>query len=257
MKLTRHPWKQVEFELYKDNEPTGKIYILNDANNWYIEEWLDDKHEWDFREINIPRGYTPKYRTYEDDGVITYSVRNTAITTLITIECLFIDVDENVRPSKIEFNQTDYDDNLIYYEYGKTNNFDIIKDKIDKIEPVSYKKDDGSKISDFEDGKLYDYIKTIEYIDEKGYILKFEFFKSGDYVKKDELISILNNYIKNEALTDEFYSKKEIDDLMNGLKNGKNNNEINKLNKKIQKITRDVDNLFKLLSLIIKNSNNS
>lgn len=246
MKLTRHPWKQVEFELYKDNEPTGKIYILNDANNWYIEEWLDDAHEWDFREINIPRGYTPKYRTYEDDGVRTYSVRNISPPSItLTIECLFIDIDEKVRPSIIEFTQRDDEGNKLYYNYGETNTFNIVEDEINLIEPIKFKNVDDVDINNFvaEEGGLYDYVKTIKCINENEYILKFVFFpKSGDYVKKDEL-------------QNEFYSKTEINALIDELKENKNVDEINKLNRKIQKIARDVDNLNNLLTLIIKNSN--
>ena len=263
MKLTKHPWEQVEFELYKDNEPTGKTYILNDDNNWCIEEWLDDKHDWDFREINIPRGYTPKYRTYEDDGVITYSVRNAMITTL-TIECLFINVDESIRPSKIIFNRTDNDGNNLCYNYGQTNMFNIDENEINLIEPINYENSKGDEISDFAEGGLYSYIKATEYINSTQRRLKIIFFhKSDDYVTSDNLISILNDYVKNDELTsilkdalqDEFYSKKEIDNLINELKKDKNVDAINKLNKKIQKIARDVDNLFKLLTLIIKNYN--
>ena len=245
----------MEFELYKDNEPTGKIYILNDANNWYIEEWLDDEHNWDFREINIPRGYAPKYRTYEDDGVIVCRASNQQVTTFITlaIECLFINIDESVRPSKIVFNQTDIYGNFVYYDYKETINFEISKNIINEIEAVEFKNVDGVDINNFvaEEGGLYDYIKTIECISENERILKFVFFpKSNNYVKNDELTSTLKDVLQND-----FYSKKEIDVLIDKLKTDKNVDAINKLNKKIQKITRDVDNLFNLLSLIIKNSN--
>ena len=245
MELTRHPWKQVEFELYKNNEPTGKTYILNDDNNWCIEEWLDDEHEWDFREINIPRGYTPKYRTYKDDDVIVCRASNKQISTLI-IKCLFMDIDKSVRPSTIEFNQIDNYSNVLCYSYNGVNEFEISESEIDKIEPVRYKDDYGVDISDFvvggEEG-LYDYVKIIEYNGQYELVLRFIFFDKSKY------------HVKGDVSDDRFYSKSEIDALIYELKKDKNNNMINKLNKKIQKISRDVDNLNKLLNLIIKNSN--
>lgn len=107
MELKKHPWKQCEFELYKDNEPTGKIYILNDENNWCIEEWLDDEHEYDFREINIPRGYKPKYYRYRDDQINERVAINSIVWT-INIMCVFEDNNNSkgLRPKELSFGLT-------------------------------------------------------------------------------------------------------------------------------------------------------
>lgn len=104
MELKKHPWKQCEFELYKDNEPTGKIYILNDENNWCIEEWLDDEHEYEFREINIPRGYKPEYYRYRDDQINNIRVINNLMWT-INLTCIFNDDNnsEGLQPTELSF----------------------------------------------------------------------------------------------------------------------------------------------------------
>jgi hypothetical protein len=97
MKLIKKGFDKADFELYKNGQPTGIIYTLNDDNNWSMDIELDNENEYDFIEVNIPRGYKPEYYTYRDGNDIIYkNISNNPISEKIIEIGLYANTDDNV-----------------------------------------------------------------------------------------------------------------------------------------------------------------
>lgn len=256
MELKKHPWKQCEFELYKDNEPTGKIYVLNDENNWCIEEWLDDKHEYDFREINIPRGYKPEYYRYRDDQINNIRVSNNPTWT-INLTCEFVG-DENsevLRPNdltfylkcgEIEMNVT-LNNN---YEWTSTIN-DILETDINILQHRTISKlNNTPRLLFYEQDFLY---KKNEVNHEIDLIYTFTFNQDISGVFQNLMESVLEtyvkssevetNYVKQTELTN-YVKQTELDGILSvvGLFKIPNNNmRIRRIENEIKRLQRELD----------------
>lgn len=240
MELKHHPWKQCEFELYKDNEPTGKIYVLNDENNWCIEEWLDDEHEYDFREINIPRGYKPEYYRYRDDQVNNIMVRNIGEEMwTINLKCDFDDnIDlEDLQPTQLSFKFI-YNDENQEVVLNEENNWTVtFNDKIPESDINDYKIEIKSNIYNTPQLLFYSHSFSNE-VNESAIDITYE-FKIKDGIKK-----ILQNLI--ESMLTEYAKTKDIEGILSNVGISRTSNN----NMRIRKIEREIKRLQKELDII-------
>lgn len=247
MEIKRHPWKQCEFELYKDNEPTGKIYVLNDENNWCIEEWLDDEHEYDFREINIPRGYKPEYYRYRDDYINRTVVNNNSIW-IINLKCFFEDDgnSKGLRPTQLSFslNSGEKNHEVVLNEENEWTS--SIKD-IEEFDINDYQVEIKSNIQNTPQLLFYNY--TINDVINKNEInISFKFndtertiqnlmnFVLETYATKDDLSELdgkITNIETTYATKDEITSGGEISRTSNNMRIRKIEREIKRLQKEL------------------------